>query len=198
MNMLHKNKNILIALLGAATLLGGSVCSALDSLDLSNTSSGFYTDPSFSFGKVDKKIIDLTQKLNGGLPYQTGGGYQFNQYIGIEGGYIRYPDVSTDTSVVNKTSNIEQLAAKGTVPLKNSFNFFGKLGAAEISPQIINGLNNNADNIVNSAKLLPYIGTGIGYGLNQKVDFDFQLDEMPKTSNVPAIHSATAGLSYQF
>jgi hypothetical protein len=184
---------ILMALFGTAILLASSACLALDN--------GFYTDPSLSFDKVNEKIITLTQMSNGGLPYQTNGGYQFNQYVGVEGDYLRYPDAMLNTNVLTKISNIENLVAKAMVPLDDNVNVFGKLGAAKVSPQIINNLSNSATNnpIGSHDKVMPYIGAGVGYGLNQTVGFNFQLDEMPKIDNqAPTIHSAMAGLNFKF
>lgn len=191
-------KNIRIALLASAISLLSSSTICLASAD-----SGFYSTNTLGINEVDNKIITVTQTSNGGLPYQAGGGYQFNQYVGLEGSYVRYSDLPLyATSLVSKESDMIRIVAKGMVPVTDKVNIFGKAGAATVSPQIINDLDdgNTANEVTNNShdKVLPYIATGIGYGFNQDIGFTFQLAETPSGNGVPAMFSATAGFSYKF
>lgn len=178
-------KNLLKLILFSILSASAISCLALDN--------GFYSDGSLSLDHPDIYVA---------LPSQSGGGYQFNDYFGLEGGYLEYPNGPTDAGMSDSNSHIAHVVAKGSIPLNERMNVYAKAGAAQVSSQVITAMNfpTTPGNTLNShSTILPYVGTGIGYGLNQQVDFDFQLSEMPLSGEkISAMHSAMAGFSFKF
>lgn len=75
---------------------------------------------------------------NGNIGWKLFGGYEFNQYFAVEGGYIAFQDVYANVSATAPTvatsrlglqSEAWMLAAMGTYPVSENFSLFGKLGA---------------------------------------------------------------------
>jgi long-chain fatty acid transport protein len=131
-------------------------------------------------------------------------GYEFNKYLGVEGGYANLNDftVKTATTSTKGTSDAWTLAAVGAYPLTDKFSVTGKLGAAYVltKSMVKNGIIevvNNGDAVRSGDdSYRPYYGVGVKYALfdnlSLRADWErFDLDH----SNVDLM---TAGFAVKF
>lgn len=101
-------------------------------------------------------------------------GYQFNKYLGAEGGYANLNDASATTG--RRLTKIDNeawtLAAVGTLPITNKLSVIGKLGAAYMLADI--STTNPAAPLPAANRLRkttgddsyePYYGVGVSYAL---------------------------------
>ena len=60
------------------------------------------------------------------------GGYDFNENIGIEGGYTDYGELTASDGITTVTAELTAFAisGKGAIPLNDNISVFGKLGVA--------------------------------------------------------------------
>jgi long-chain fatty acid transport protein len=155
----------------------------------------------FGFGQSKYRDLDTTGAVSvndhvEGWKVYTG--YEFNKYLGVEGGYANLNDftVKTATTRTKGTSDAWTLAAVGAYPLTNKFSVTGKLGAAYVLTK--------ADVKVGAALTVrsgddsyrPYYGVGVNYALfdnlSLRADWErFDLDH----SNVDLM---TAGFAVKF
>ena len=107
-------------------------------------------------------------------------GYQYNDYIGVEGGYTRY-FMNGDVNDIN----VLDIAATLSLPFGplHQFVIFGKIGPAY-------GFNKQGH-----AGLL-YGGVGAGYAINPKIDLVVQTQG--ETLGFASFALISAGLSYHF
>lgn len=89
------------------------------------------------------------------------GGYRFNQYIAVEGQYTGIGKVTDNLSGSAKADALS-LTAVGSIPLNESFDFYGKLGVAATKSKVSSGLSayNDATH------------TGATYGLGMEYHYD--------------------------
>lgn len=75
---------------------------------------------------------DKPSQNKGATAYQLNAGYNFNNYIGAEAGYVHFakPNFGKETAPANAASSRLYLAAVGTLPLNDTFSVFAKLGMA--------------------------------------------------------------------
>ena len=115
-------KNIMIALIGAATL-APVAAHAENYLGV-------------SAGRSDQKFtvfneVELKDKTTA---YKVFGGHQFTQYVGIEAGYVDMGEGESNGATARPRS--AYVAATGTLPLTESFALTGKAGAASSRTEI--------------------------------------------------------------
>lgn len=174
-------------------------------------------------------VLTNLSNINGGF---TGGidlGYQFNRFIAAEGGWYYLPRASYNriTTVtlpvgqttfilpeglqVNINSGFAYLAAKGTIPVCDQLDAFGKLGVA----YAYNNANVNVPaSLVNSPTVHtvdhsnfwnPLFGFGLQYTMLNNVTFNVQYNYIPGYTAAsadhfiaPPIQTATFGFGYKF
>lgn len=116
-------------------------------------------------------------------------GYQFNKYLGAEGGYANLNDMTahttTPTKVVttNMSSDAWTLAAVGSYPLTDKFSVTGKLGAAYVLTKENVKAGSALTQRHGDDSYQPYYGVGVSYALvdNFKLRADwerFDLDDI--------------------
>jgi len=126
----------------------------------------------------------------GGLGGRVFGGYNYNQYLGVEAGYSRYanskykgisasklPNGSTKNSSINYSMSAFDLVGKGYLPIgESNFNVYGLAGAAYVksTTQYKNGkvaldskVTAPADGSKTNSKVRPIIGAGASYNIPQ-------------------------------
>jgi long-chain fatty acid transport protein len=155
----------------------------------------------FGFGQSKYRDLDTTGAVSvndhvEGWKVYTG--YEFNKYLGVEGGYANLNDftVKTATTRTKGTSDAWTLAAVGAYPLTNKFSVTGKLGAAYVLTKA--DVKVGAAHTVRSGddSYRPYYGVGVNYALfdnlSLRADWErFDLDH----SNVDLM---TAGFAVKF
>lgn len=193
-------KSTSLAFLGIFGLFYSAASLADSSISNLASTGQFYVDGGMGYGKTDTAGISLPKLDENGLVYTFGGGYQFNNYLGLEAGYTRFPDVKASKNLIAKDNKLIDIAAKGILPLSNKFNVFGKLGVARVGSDFAQGVFTNDGRSISGSqsKILPYLGAGLGYSLTQNVDFSVQLAGSPRSGVMPAMYGLTAGITYKF
>ena len=129
------------------------------------TEEGAYAGGNLGFGNVDSlKNLDLGINLNAG--------YQFNQYLALEGDYTYFSSADTwqSTPAATQTGNAMYFigAIKGTLPLTNRFSVYGKagIGFAYSSLSATPNFANGSTSAMSPASLL---GAGLKYDITPKL-----------------------------
>lgn len=102
------------------------------------------------------------------------GGYQFNRYLGVEGGYVDLGKASVSgtsggiPAAATLDSKVWQAAAVGSLPLGQQFALTGKLGVARADTDV--GGNIGAMPIgTTDHNTAPTYGLGMRYDINSKI-----------------------------
>lgn len=134
------------------------------------------------------------------------GGYQFNQNLALEIGYIRFSDVNfsnvggvpgQDVSLANKAIDF---MAKPMLPLSTNFDIYAKLGLAYFKA---NGSStvNNITYLGYSDSWVPAFGLGLSYDITPSFVLDLAWERLQSVGGNKAIPSAdfySVGLAYYF
>lgn len=148
--------------------LGMAVLGAVFFLPFTAQAEGAYVG--FNAGRANQKITfyDDGSYKDSATGYKLYGGYEFNQYFGVEGGYAnmgkaKFPFVSdTGTGVSDVKTNAFYVAATGTIPINEQFSVFGKLGFSRNSTKI-----RDVETVVKyeykQTRTTPLIGIGATY-----------------------------------
>lgn len=173
-------------------------------------------------------VLRKLSNINGGLTGGIDAGYQFTKYLALEGGWFYLPKASynRDRTVslpvgqttftlpeglqVNINSGFGYIAAKGTIPIYNKLDAFGKLGAA----YVYNNANVNVpaslvnSPIVHTSNQSNYwnalFGFGLQYNVLDRLTMNVQYDFVPGYRDAsannfitPNIQLVTFGLGYR-
>jgi len=103
-------------------------------------------------------------------------GYQFNKYLGVEGGYANLNSATARSTLAggtvstNPASEAWSLAAVGTLPLTDKFALLAKLGAANVNSHVrtqSTGSGAAAAAVLQNGinQIDPYYGAGVSYAL---------------------------------
>jgi OOP family OmpA-OmpF porin len=142
-------KRIVVSSIAVATLLAGPAGAQTRAPD-----SGFYGG--LGVGHSDSNLgsaIDSTDTA-----WKAFGGYQFNRYIAVEGGYIDLGKTATPGASFD--SKALQASAVGSLPVTPQFAFTGKLGVAQVKTDVNGGTDHNFD---------PTYGLGLRYDINRQI-----------------------------
>lgn len=134
------------------------------------------------------------------------GGYQFNQNLAVEIGYIRFSDVdfSGVGGVLGQDVSVSEKAidfiAKPMLPLSTNFDIYAKLGLAYFKANgstIVNGISY----LGYSDSWVPALGLGLSYDITPSVLLDLAWTRLQSVGGDKAIPSAdfySVGLAYYF
>lgn len=180
---------------------------------------GVYLGGQLGYGNIYQPTLSFTSATdgNGGLAGRVYGGYQFTQYVAAELGYTKFSRTRlnfTDVTSINTYSSKNSvqtyaldLVAKGTLPLQNGFNVFGKLGLAFLNEYVgdtvlfsNNGPTTQENAYVSHEFVLPTFGLGAGYDFtkNLSTDVTWMRIQSVNTPNIDSTDTVTLGLSYHF
>ncbi len=133
------------------------------------------------------------------------GGYQFNQYFGVEGGYSnlgQFPANSAVTAPAPDTgsgtlteNNVWSLAAIGSAPILDKFSVFGKLGIAYSTVDFnyvapVSGVAISQS----SSQTEPLFGIGLKYEFNNHVGLRGEWERYLKVGNNSTIGGSDVDL----
>ncbi len=147
---------------------------------------GFYIGAGVSQAFVDEDGFD--EDDTGGKIF---GGYNFNDYFGIEGSYFDLGDISDSGS--SAAIDGVSLAVIGKVPVSTNFSIFGKVGGHEWDADTAGGVagqvSSNSGNDV-------FYGVGLDYSINQVISLRgeverYEVDDLD-------VDVATLGISFNF
>ncbi|CAH0991546.1 Outer membrane protein A [Sinobacterium norvegicum] len=181
-------KKIITAITLPAALLASSIATANDSGFYGSVGIS-YSDHTVSAGAADLFVNEIKRDDTG---YNFTGGYQFNQYFGVEASYYDFGSVSRSYGDVNAKAkaNAWGFAAVGTLPISEQFSLYGKLGASQFNSEL------KYSDDIGTAKysdkdFTAYYGIGASFAVTQsaeiyletiKFDFDGTSDVVGNTS----------------
>ena len=121
----------------------------------------------FNFGQSKYRSVDEDSANTRSEGWKVYGGYQFNKYLGVEGGYVNLNDMtgSTGTIVTNLDTDAWTLGAVLSYPVTEKFSVMGKLGAAYMLADV--NVKDGAALTVRSGDdgYEPNYGVGVSYAL---------------------------------
>lgn len=150
----------------------------------------------------------LASTDNTSTAFKVFGGYQVNQYLGVEVGFVDFNDVKASSSVAGPARSVYTtaendawtLAAMGTLPVTKNISVFAKLGAGSWSSNLRTisrdaiGLTASATDKNRGVDL--FYGLGASYALLDNVDLRAEVERY-KFDNVD-INLMTAGMAVKF
>lgn len=173
---------------------------ALLAFSASASAEGFYGlgEVSHSSASLDRAHFDGELSSNGatGLSssdkgnsnqWRLQGGYRFNEYLAIEGGYIDFGKAKykADYTGGNAQGSLKagglDVAALFSAPLSDSFSVFAKAGivAAKVKSTLLAGAPADlATSKVSTNVIAPLLGVGASYKLTQNVDLRADFDHV--------------------
>jgi len=141
-----------------------------------------------------------------GFAGRLAGGYQFNQNVATEIGYLRFSDIAFSGIAGNPLQNVSlrekaiDFMTKLMLPLTNNFNVYGKLGLAYLKA--------NGSTVVDQKPYLAYsdswdpaLGLGLSYDITPGLLIDLAWTHLQRIGGDQAIPSAdfySIGLAYYF
>lgn len=121
----------------------------------------------FNFGQSRYRGVDEDSANTRTEGWKVYGGYQFNKYVGIEGGYANLNDMTgrTGAIITNMDTDAWTLGAALSYPVTERLSLVGKLGAAYMLTDV--DVNNGAAVAVRGGDdgFEPNYGVGISYAL---------------------------------
>lgn len=185
------------------TVLG---VSALGAMTANSATPGFYVNGQVGYADTHMKSqlksgagVGLN---NDGLSARIALGYKITPQIAVEVGYLQLPGAEVTVNKENKTYSNKQnaidIAAKGTLPITNNVNFYGKLGVAYLTTQL-NATAKLHDDI-SKRKFAPEVAIGMGYDITPNVTVDTSLTHIQTIgSKRPGnIDFLAVGVGYNF
>jgi len=171
-----------------------------------NNAAGVYISGNLGYGDVDVKLPSVpgASLSKRGFAWSTAVGYQFNQYIAVEGGYIQFADLkaraTANSDSLTITTDAVDLAVKGIYPINDQFSVFGKAGAAYLSHKGVLTANSMTITVRDSEhRIVPLLGVGASYSITQNWAVDVQgITTIKSGDNFPATYTGLAGVTYKF
>lgn len=152
----------------------------------------------FGFGQSKYRDFAATNANTRTEGWKVYSGYQFNKYLGAEGGYANLNDLTatTGTTRTETESNAWSLAAIGSYPLTDKFSVMARLGAAYVQTSTSTKVGTALAQRSGDDGYQPYYGLGVKYALLDNVDLRaewerFDLDDYN-------IDLMTAGFAVKF
>lgn len=172
----------------AGAYVGASVGQSKVDIDTAGLSSGFAAAGLSATG------ISVDENDTG---WKLFGGYKFNKYFALEGGYVDLGQFSAATTItavrgaaitptaVNATFKAEEgyfLTAVGILPLSNNFSIFGKLGAYSMKTKLdVAVAGTSLSNSERNEDML--YGVGLGYDFTRNVSLRAEWERFEKVGD---------------
>ena len=155
---------------------------------------GIYIDGNIGYAQIQEAVKGSHKKDNDGLGWNINAGYKLNPNFAVEGGYLQFPDESFDMKIKGKENHAVSIAAKGILPTKTGFSFFGKLGAAVVNHKLTGPVNNKGTH----EELAALAGAGMSYAFTQNLEGNIQGAITSKVNKVPSMYLLSFGIGYIF
>lgn len=139
---------------------------------------------------------------NDGLAGRLALGYKITPKLALEVGYLQLSDANISIQREGSTFSNEQyaidLAAKGTLPITNNVNLYGKLGVAYLTTKL--DANTKFDNNISKRMFAPEVAVGMGYDITPNVTVDTSLTHIQTlgTHRPGNIDFLAVGVGYNF
>lgn len=220
-------RKLVVSVIGAVALTASAFAMAGGPDNMGNPvkTSGFYAgaDMGYSYSpngfdklnstaKSDLNTLGIKQTKDG---FVFGGhlGYNFNQYIAAEAGYLRLPRIGYKASsgafgtsndfVGHENNNALYLAAKASYPIYDKLSVFAKAGYAFIFSNTgasfqVNGVTYNTTG-ASETYYNPLVGGGLEYRVLPKLGVNASYTAIIHVKNeYPTTHLFMGGLNYYF
>lgn len=157
-----------------------------------------------NLGRAEQKVYAAPASLKeSSTAYKVYGGYQADQYYGIEAGYadLGKVDISGGGASVAAEPKVVYLALTGSVALDSQFTVFGKLGAGRSNAKISARQGARYDS-VSDHQTTGVFGAGLAYAFSPKLSFVLEYENFGKVakddySNLK-VDMVSAGVRYKF
>jgi len=115
--------------------------------------------------------------------FHIGGGYHFDQNLGVEGGIVAVGDSTINSGFVSETLKTSSfyVAGVGTLPLSEQFDLFGKLGFASTKIDYTSNFFIPAS----ASKTNLMYGIGGQFNINRNVGIRLQYENFGKVDFAP-------------
>ncbi len=208
------------AIITVATVLGaacaGAQAAGVDGWYVGGALGG--SQQHFGGGQVDNALANQGLAGSSSLDRSAGslrlfGGYQFNPYLGLEGGYVDLGKFDYNSSISSPAADTVNghlgvtgwdLAAVGSVPLGAQWSLFGKAGALYAKTKLDASSGGAvAAGDASHTGTSPLLGAGVSYDLTRKVALRAELDRYfhvgdSGTTGRGDIDQYTVGVVYRF
>ena len=191
--------------LSTASIAGGTTTIAPDNMD-NGDAAGFYIGANVGYGDVDVDLPSVPgiTTSNRGVAWATELGYQFNRYVALEVGGIRFADLTAKVNGTDESAKITtgafDVLVKGIYPFSDQFNVFAKAGLAVlVHSEVISGGGTTITAFDNNTQVVPMFALGFGYNITS--NWGINLQGVATTSsgdNYPATYTGLVGVSYKF
>lgn len=140
-----------------------------------------------------------------GMPVRLYGGYNFNANFAVEAGYkdfgkLTFGSADDAGTTLSMDARFMYVAAKGTVPLGESWSVFGKLGAANGRTRYMESGGPENDKLT-AKRTSPYVGIGVAYLVSKNIALTVELERVGAT-RVGGLNfgmsALSAGASFSF
>jgi OOP family OmpA-OmpF porin len=215
-------KRIIIGVIGIASLAASfAMANEPHNLNRDVRAPGFYVGPDLGYSDTSNSALGLSSDVvkdlksrgitedHSGLAIGGHGGYGFNKYFALEGGYMRLARIGIKydgTFLGARSINVAYADAKVSYPLANKFSVYGKVGYAAIMQKYtgeLESLNYKAD-AKKHTDFDPMAGAGVEYRVSRHLGLDLQytayINPHSKNSSkgFPTTNMATVGLNIYF
>lgn len=194
-------KKVVVSLVSAAALatitagMAAATPSTVASQDFfNNDAAGVYVSGNLGYGHYNDK--NVVAKDRRGFTWNANLGYQFNQYLAVEGGYIHFNGIKVQQAGSATNANLYglDLVVKGILPINDQFNVFAKVGAMRLDGKLSSTTAQSA-----KSKIVPVFGVGAAYNINKQVAVDVQgLYTTAAKNSFRQTATVLAGVSYKF
>lgn len=203
----------------ASILLLATFANALMADTKTDYSSGWYVGGNIGMSTANVDEEKITQNLTTNysytdderdLGYKLFGGYQFNKYFALEGGYFNLGkfDYSLSTGTGTAEGNIKimgvNLDAVGTLPITEKFSVFGRVGAAYARAKDSFGTTGSisiTDTNPKKSDLNYKFGGGLQYAITDAVGIRLEAERYridDAVGNRGDVDLFSVGLTYRF
>lgn len=152
----------------------------------------------FGFGQSRYRDLGVSTANTRTEGWKVYSGYQFNKYLGVEGGFANLNDMTATNGAARAEveSHAWALAAVGSYPLTDKFAVMAKLGAAYVLTNTSTSVGTAPAKRTGDDAYQPYYGLGVKYALLDNIDLRaewerFDLDDYN-------IDLMTAGFAVKF
>lgn len=122
---------------------------------------------------------------------RVGGGFHFNEYMGVDIGYLMNQDSISDSFLIKQTlkSSSFLIAAVGAYPVNEAFELFGKLGLANNRLTYSAPFQTQVSGLVygSATKTSMMFGLGAQYNINKQWSIRVQYENLGKTNLTASI-----------
>ena len=152
----------------------------------------FYVGGAIGQARINERVDGVRVK-DDSTSWRIYGGYDFNEYIGIEGGYLDIGEISDTVQAVRIRAEADgwTVAAVGNLPLSERWSVHAKAGY-----YFWDGRASAAGVVSNDSGSDPFVGLGVAYNLSDNAEINLGVDYYNVDDLEPLI--GAIGFSFRF